>query len=94
MNVVTKIYDSFGNDSAGFSAKKLTAFAIVAVYCYSHRFVDSNNLMGVLGVDAGLITLLFGVNVIDKYKNPVEPQPSFHQETKTETIINTNEETS
>jgi len=69
--IATDLYSSFSNDNIGFSAKKLTSFILTATYCYAHRFVDSNNLIGVLTVDAGLITLLFGVNVIDKkFKDP------------------------
>jgi len=72
--IVTDLYNSFSNGSDGFSAKKLTAFILTATYCYVHRFVDQTNLIGVLTVDAGLITLLFGVNVIDKYKNPTDTE--------------------
>jgi len=64
--IVGDLYGSFSNDNVGFSAKKLTAFILTATYCYAHRFVNDANLIGVLTVDAGLITLLFGVNVIDK----------------------------
>jgi len=70
--IVTDLYNSFSNGSDGFSAKKLTAFILTMTYCYAHRFVDETNLIGVLGVDAGLIAVLFGVNVIDKMKNPTE----------------------
>ena len=70
--IVTDLYNSFSNGSDGFSAKKLTAFILTMTYCYVHRFVDETNLIGVLGVDAGLIAVLFGVNVIDKMKNPTE----------------------
>ena len=68
--IAADLYGSFSNDNDGFSAKKLTAFILTATFCYSHKFVNEVNLIGVLTVDAGLITLLFGVNVIDKYKNP------------------------
>jgi hypothetical protein len=69
VKVITDLYGSFSNSNDGFSAKKLTAFILTLTFCYSHRFVNEVNLIGVLGVDAGLITLLFGVNVYDKLKN-------------------------
>ena len=74
------LYDSFTNGNKGFSAKKLTAFSITVAYCYSHKFVDINNIVAVLGVDGGIITLLFGVNVLDKkYKNSTESEELSNQ---------------
>jgi len=87
--IVTDIYGSFSNDSIGFSAKKLTAFILTATYCYAHRFVDDANLIGVLTVDAGLITLLFGVNVIDKKVK----DPNIDTNTTDTTITQTTHET-
>jgi hypothetical protein len=34
--------------------------------------VNDTNLSTVLTIDAGLITALFTVNVVDKFKNPME----------------------
>ena len=61
---------SFDNVHNGASGKKLTAFAVTAAYVYSHRYVDINNLATILTVDAGFISVLFGINVVDKIKNP------------------------
>ena len=66
------ILGSFSNSTTGWSGKKLSAFAIVLTYIYCHRFVNDTNLATVLGIDAGLITALFTVNVVDKFKNPME----------------------
>ena len=59
---------SLDNVNKGASGKKLTALAITITYCYSHRFIDASNLPIVLGVDASLISALFGINVIEKIK--------------------------
>lgn len=59
---------SLDNINEGASGKKLTALAITITYCYSHRFIDASNLPIVLGVDASLISALFGINVIEKIK--------------------------
>ena len=69
MNLFNYIKSSLDNNSAGASGKKLTALAVTIAYIYSHRFVDHNNIVMVLGVDAGLICGLFGINVVDKMKN-------------------------
>ena len=61
---------SFDNVNAGASGKKLTAFAVTAAYCYSHRYCDATNIGTVLTIDAGFISVLFGINVVDKLKNP------------------------
>ena len=62
------ILASLDNVNQGASGKKLTALAITITYCYSHRFIDASNLPIVLGVDASLISALFGINVIEKIK--------------------------
>jgi hypothetical protein len=68
--IIENLILSGSNDSKGFSAKKLSIFAVVIAYCICHRFASADNIVMVLTVDAGLITALFGVNVIDKMKNP------------------------
>jgi len=62
------ILASLDNVNKGASGKKLTALVITITYCYSHRFIDASNLPIVLGVDASLISALFGINVIEKIK--------------------------
>ena len=66
------IIGTFSNDTTGWSSKKITGFAITCVYISCHRYVSDKNLEMVLTIDAGLITALFAVNVVDKYKNPME----------------------
>ena len=70
--LINGLLGSFSNDTKGYSGKKLSAFALVLTYIYCHRFVSDTNLATVLTIDAGLITALFTVNTIDKYKNPME----------------------
>lgn len=72
-NLWNKFLGSFDNESSGFSAKKCTAFILTVTYCYSHKFVSHDNLMSILIVDAGLITALFGINVVDKKTNGTNP---------------------
>ena len=67
-NIMNDFLNSFNNKNGGYSGKKLTALAITISYCYSHRFIDASNLPIVLGVDASLISALFGINVIEKIK--------------------------
>lgn len=69
MNLYDYIKGSLNNSKEGASGKKLTALAVTLTYIYSHRFITSDILTSVLIVDAGLITALFGINVVDKFKN-------------------------
>ena len=69
MKLLENIIESLKNNTSGFSGKKLTALSVTLTYIYSHRFVATEILTSVLVVDAGLITALFGINVVDKFKN-------------------------
>jgi hypothetical protein len=62
------ILASLDNVNKGASGKKLTALVVTLAYCYSHRYVQPDNLVLVLGVDAGLILGLFGINAVEKKK--------------------------
>ena len=79
MNLYQYIKGSLDNRKDGASGKKLTALAVTLTYIYSHRFVTSDILTSVLVVDAGLITALFGINVVDKFKNK-ETENTTHEE--------------
>lgn len=54
---------SFDSDkNTGFSARKLTSFAVVIVMLFLQiKFTDSTNLWEVCTIDAGLITSLLGI---------------------------------
>lgn len=68
LSFVKYLLNSLDNSNSGASGKKLTALVVTVAYCYSHRFIDPNNLVLVLTVDAGLITALFGINTYQKTK--------------------------
>jgi len=63
---------SLDNVNTGASGKKLTALVVTLAYCYSHRYVQPDNLVLVLGVDAGLILGLFGINAVEKGRSTDE----------------------
>lgn len=73
MNLWQGFIGSLDNKINGFSGKKLTAFAMSLAYCYAHKFVDANNLVGVLVADGGVICLLFGINEAGKKINGTTP---------------------
>lgn len=53
---------SFTNDKKGFSARKLTSFALMLCVGYIHlRFVDVNNSVEVLVIDLIFVALLLGI---------------------------------
>ena len=72
IEIVNGIIGSFSNDTTGFAAKKLSIFALMVTYIWCHKFVSKDNLEMVLTIDSALIVALFTVNVVDKYKNPLE----------------------
>lgn len=67
---------SLSNDTAGFSAKKLTGFAITVCVIIAHikwfNMKDFTQLTTVLTIDYTFIATLFGINVVDKMKNPTD----------------------
>lgn len=78
MNLFKYIKGSLDNSNTGASGKKLTAL-FATVFCfvtpivswtywaYTHN--DWNLLTGVLVIVVSFISALFGINVIDKFKN-------------------------
>jgi hypothetical protein len=64
--VIEWLLASLDNVNKGASGKKVTALFITIAYCYSHRFVDINNIGTVLTIDGGLISVLFGIGSYDK----------------------------
>lgn len=74
-------YNSFNNAATGWSRKKITAFqctitgfcipvVLWAIWAYKHS--DWALLTPVLGISTAFISVLFGINVVDKVKNPTE----------------------
>jgi hypothetical protein len=61
---------SFDNQkNYGFSARKLTVFAVAIAYLYCHRYVTTENVMDYLMIDAGLICTLLGITTWQQGKN-------------------------
>jgi hypothetical protein len=69
MSLFEYLKGSLDNQNTGASGKKLTALIVTLTYVYAHRYCTTEILTSVLIVDAGLITALFGINVVDKLKN-------------------------
>jgi hypothetical protein len=71
--IFNNLIGSFDNtQNSGFSARKLTAFAVVCMYAYCHKFVTVEILEGVLIIDGLFIAFLLGLvtaEQIIKYKN-------------------------
>lgn len=70
------LFGSLSNDTKGFSAKKLTGFAITLCVIIAHvkwfNEKDFTQLTTVLTIDYTFIATLFGINVVDKMKNTTE----------------------
>lgn len=75
-DILNKLISSLDNTNTGFSGKKLTAFTIVACVLVAHikwiSLDDFEHLEMVLTIDYAFIATLFGINVVDKKKNPTE----------------------
>lgn len=78
---ITNFLHSFNNFPIGMSGKKITAcFVVIFCFCapivtwtyWAYKHNDWSLLSGVLAVSASLIAGLFGINVLDKLKNPTE----------------------
>ncbi len=75
--VFINIYNSYFNNRDGFSARKLTAFALTVCVFYLHyKYVDTTNAHDFLVADLCAIMLLLGIvtaqNIIE-LKNGVKP---------------------
>ncbi len=58
---------SFTNDKKGFSARKLTAFALMLCVGYMHvRYVDKTNVIDALLIDLSAILLLLGIITVQQ----------------------------
>lgn len=80
---LSNIYDSFFNSREGFSARKLTAFALMILVTYLHyKYVDIGNSFDFLVADLCAIMLLLGIvtaqNIIE-FKNGKEIKNEVHE---------------
>jgi F0F1-type ATP synthase membrane subunit a len=78
MNLISNIVRSLSNDKTGFSGKKLTAL-VATVFCFvipidtwtywAYKHNDFSLLTALVVSIGTFILALFGINVVDKYKN-------------------------
>lgn len=60
--IFNKIVDSFHNETAGFSARKLTAFVFVIFAGYIHwKYLSFDNCINALMIDAGVTLVALGI---------------------------------
>ena len=75
MKMINKLLGSFDNvKGQGFSARKLTAFALMLCIAFIHfRFVDINNAIEALMIDLSGVLLCLGIvtaqNIIELKNN-------------------------
>ena len=64
---------SLNNTDSGFSARKLTAFALMVLIAYVHyKYVDLSNAIEAVLIDLGGVLLLLGIITFEqilKFKN-------------------------
>jgi hypothetical protein len=76
-NILHNLILSLDNKGAGFSGKKLTAMSLVACVMAAHikwiALGDFSQLVSVLTVDFGFISVLFGINEYGKKNTPIAP---------------------
>jgi hypothetical protein len=80
-----KILASFDNHQKGFSARKLSAFAMMWLIAYCHHFVDASNMVDVLMIDCAFVLLLLGIITMQQvveFKNG--NKPNNNEQNKTE----------
>ena len=70
MTPLTDLYNSFFNSKDGFSARKLTAFTLIACTVYLHwKYCDVSNAVEFLWADLVFACLFLGIvtaqNIID-----------------------------
>ena len=64
---VKDLVSSFNTRPEGFSARKLTAFAILTMIIYLHfKFVTASNVVSVIEIDMIFIAILFGIVTVDQ----------------------------
>ena len=61
-NIITNLFSSFNNLDGGFSARKLTAFALMILIAYVHyKYVDLSNAIEAILIDLAGVLLLLGI---------------------------------
>lgn len=61
-NIITNLFASFNNQEGGFSARKLTSFALMILIAYVHyKYVDLSNAIEAILIDLAGVLLLLGI---------------------------------
>lgn len=72
-NIINNLFASFNNLDGGFSARKLTAFALMILIAYTHyKYVDLSNAIEAILIDLAGVLLLLGIITFEqilKFKN-------------------------
>ena len=71
--IIENLINSLNNQDSGFSARKLTAFALMVLIAYVHyKYVDLSNAIEAILIDLGGVLLLLGIVTFEqilKFKN-------------------------
>ncbi len=71
--IIENLINSLNNTDSGFSARKLTAFALMILIAYVHyKYVDLSNAIEAILIDLGGVLLLLGIITFEqilKFKN-------------------------
>ena len=60
--IFENLLNSLNNQDSGFSARKLTAFALMVLIAYVHyKYVDLSNAIEAILIDLGGVLLLLGI---------------------------------
>jgi hypothetical protein len=72
-NIIDKLLKSFDNSEGGFSARKLTAFALMILISYTHyKYVDLSNAIEAILIDLAGVLIALGIITMEqviKFKN-------------------------
>ena len=61
-NLINNLINSLNNTDSGFSARKLTAFALMVLIAYIHyKYVDLSNAIEAILIDLAGVLLLLGI---------------------------------
>ena len=61
-DIIKNLINSLNNQDSGFSARKLTAFALMILIAYVHyKYVDLSNAIEAILIDLGGVLLLLGI---------------------------------
>ena len=66
-NLFNNLFNSLNNQDSGFSARKLTAFALMVLIAYIHyKYVDLSNAIEAILIDLAGVLLLLGIVTMEQ----------------------------